>query len=193
MKPPIVTDRLAGIVAGAVLVLTGLVLIDWHTGWVFTSHPSELDTARVGEVVDSTWWPWAAAAVGLLLGLLGIRWLLTHLRRDAVGDVRLRESDPTGRVEIDLDSVADAAASRFRELAPVSTSSGSTTVLSQRRIVVVDARLETGADADAVVAAAEQCAGEVDQAFPDGTVSCRFLIDQPRRQRRRRSAQVRVD
>lgn len=193
MKPPIVTDRLAGVIAGVLLVLLGLVLIDWHTGWVLTSYPSELDTARVSDIVATSWWPWVAAAVGLLLGLLGLWWLLTHLRRDAVGDVRLRESDPTGRVEIDLDSVADAAAARFSELAPVSASSGSTTVLSQRRVVVIDARLETGADVDAVVAAAEQCAGEVDQAFPDGMVSCRFLLDQPRRQRRSRSAQVRVD
>ncbi|GAB3110033.1 hypothetical protein GCM10027055_08810 [Janibacter alkaliphilus] len=195
MKPPIVTDRLVGVVVGLLLLAGGLLLIGWYGGWLL-SYPDELGTAPVADVVGASWFPWAAAAVGIVLGLIGLWWFFAHLRRDVVGTLRLGDSGPAGRVQVELDTVADSVAARFAELAPVSSSQGSTTETARRQGVVVEARLLTGADVDLVVEAARRCTDEVEQAFPDGSVSCRFLVDEPkgqgRRPLRRSAQQVRV-
>lgn len=192
MKPPITTDRILGALVGLALVAGGLLLVDWWGGWVLTDLPQRLSTAAAIEATEQDWWPWAVGAVGLLLGLLGLWWLLAHLRRDVVGESRLGASGPTGRVRVDLDSVADATAGRFAEIAPVPSAQGSTTTQGGHQLLVVSARVESGADVDTLVSAAQQISDEVETAFPDDPVTCRVLIDEPRGQRRSRRGQVRV-
>jgi hypothetical protein len=65
------------------------------------------DTARF--VDDNAGWLWpVAAAVGLLLALIALRWLLAQLRTDRVEDIDLTEYRNRGEVHVDAAALTDA-------------------------------------------------------------------------------------
>lgn len=183
-KKVVFTDRMVVGLLGLALVAGGLALVDWRYRRVLGGWSDTLETGPVASVTDAAWWPWALAAVGVVVGLLGLAWLLAHLRTDRPGDLRLGGSSAVGLLEADLSSVAGAVAERFAELAPVSGARGTTGRDGSRALVEVRAHLEADADTASLTAAAQTCAREVAQAFPDGEASFRVLLSAPRRRRR---------
>lgn len=186
-----VTDRLVVGLVGLALVALGLLGLDWRYGWLL-DRPDTLYTGQATDVVESSWWPWAAAGGGLVLGLLGLWWLLAHLRRPGPGTRRLEGSDATGLVEADLRSVATASADRLAGLAPVVGAKGHTEVIGGRTVVVLTGQVDPHADPDSLLAAATTCADELAEAFPAERLTCRVVLDAPRRSRTGRSTRVRV-
>ena len=189
---PDALDRTGVAAAGLVLVLAGAGLLGWQQGW-FPRLGTRLETGAVVDATDTSWWPWAGAAGGLLLGLLGLAWLAAHLPRRGPGTVRLAASGTTGRLETDLRSTADAVGARFTDLAPVASVRTSTSETRGGAVVELRARLEPEADAPTVVDAVRTCRAELDAAHPDGEVGLRVRVSSPRRAGRRRTDRVRVD
>lgn len=185
------TDRLATLVVGLVLVVLGLGAIDWQTGQVL-SYRDALDTGPASTVVESAWWPWAFAGAGLLLAVVGLWWLLAHLRREGPGVLRLRSSDETGRTEADLRSVAAAAADRLATLAPVTGAKGTTKVYRSHTVVELRAHVDEAADPATLTEAVATCTADVSAAFSEDDVTCRVLLEAPRRSRTGRTQRVRV-
>ncbi|WP_134767926.1 hypothetical protein [Nocardioides sp. 1609] len=184
-------DRLAVLVVGLALVALGLLLADWQHGWVL--HLGDrVDTGPLDDVLDAAWWPWALAALGVVVGLAGLTWLLAHLRRSGPSTLRLRTSDATGRVEADLASTAAAAAQRLATLAPVTGVRGTSRTVRSRTVLELRGHVDPAADAATLTEAAEVCAADVAAAFPDDDVACRVVLDAPRRPRTGRSTRVRV-
>lgn len=175
-------DRLVTLLVGLGLVVLGLVVIDWHYGEVLT-YGDALDTTPVADLMDTTWWSWVFGAAGLVLGLLGLLWLLAHLRRHGPSTLRLRSSGPSGRVETDLRSVATASAERLGTLAPVTGVRGTTRVYGSHTVVELRGHVDTAADAASLTEAAEACAADIAVAFPDDEVTCRVVLDAPQRSR----------
>ncbi|MDT9593500.1 hypothetical protein RDV89_10515 [Nocardioides zeae] len=187
-----VVDRLLTALLGAALVALALLVLDWRFG-VVGSYADSLTTSSADSVLGTTWWPWALAAGTVVLGLLGLVWLLAHLRRPGPSDQRLDASDPTGRLTADLGSVASATASRFATLAPVTGARGTTERRGRHSVLVVHGHVDPAAAPSTLVEAAETCAAEVAGAFPDDDVRLRVLLDAPRRRRLgRRTDRVRV-
>jgi hypothetical protein len=182
-------DRIATVVAGLVVAAGGLVVLDLHYQVV---GGSRLDAGGVSDVVGSGWWPWVSAAVAVLLGLVALAWLLGHLRRAPVASFRLAASDQSGRLGVDLGSVADAMADRLTEAAPVAEVSGSVRSRRGQHVVVLRAVLDPAAEVPAVIAAAAAAETELHRAFPDEQVACRLLVQAPRSTRSRRRDVVRV-
>lgn len=186
------TDRVVSGVVGLALLALGLYLLDWRFG-VVGSYAEEVRTDAAGSVADSGWWPWAFAAAGVLLGLLGLYWLLAHLRRPGPGTLRLSGSGAHGRLEADLRSVADTLAGRLESTAPVTGARGTTRSVGSHTLLQVRAQVEPTADARELVAATEALEAEVARAFPQDQVTCRVVLDAPRRRRlARTSNRVRV-
>ncbi|TQL67909.1 hypothetical protein FB381_1797 [Nocardioides albertanoniae] len=193
MTPRVIRfDRVVTLLVAVLLVVAGLLLVDWHYRWVLTSYPAELSTDPVREVVAASWFPWAFAAAGILLGLLGLVWLLAHLRRRGPSTLRLRASDETGRVQADLRSIADAAAGRLQQMAALTGVTGTVATIRSRPVILLHGRIDPIASAASIADAAEICAREVAAAFPDQPITCRVLIDSPRRGRSRQQSQMRV-
>jgi hypothetical protein len=178
-----VLDRVVLALVGLVLLAAGLLALDWRTGTVL-DLPDRLDAGAVLDTVDSSWWPWASAGVGVVLGLLGLAWLLAHLPRRGPGRTRLAASDQSGTLEVDLRSVAGAVADRLEELGPVTGARGTTDRVRGTTVLEVRGRVEPDADTDALDQAVRTCAAEVEQAFA-GAVPLRVLLDAPRRTRPR--------
>jgi hypothetical protein len=175
------TDRLVVLVVGIALLALGLLAIDWRTGTVWNLDP-RLDLAGLRRAVDSGWWPWIAALVGVLLVLLALRWVLALLPGRGPGHVRLPGSDQRGTLELDLRAVASVAATRLQELGPLTGVRHTTAGSAAGGVLELRARLEPDADVDHVVAAIRRCTEEVDQST-SGQVALRVLVDAPRRTR----------
>lgn len=177
-----VLDRVATLVVGLALVALALAAFDWRFG-VVGSYQDTLPTGPVADVLASGWWSWVFAVVGVVLALVGLAWLLAHLRRPGPSTERLDASDETGRLEVDLRSVASAVADRFSELAPVTGASGTTEKRGRHTLVVVSAHVDPTSDAELIRSAAATCTREVADAFPDDDVRLRILVDEPRKRR----------
>lgn len=185
-------DRGASFVLGLLLVAGGLLAADWQHRFLLDGYADPVDVAPVSDVVDTGWFPWVAAVVGVVLGLLGLMWLLAHLRHSGPSTLRLSASDETGRLEADLRSVASALADRLGTLAPLAGVSGTTRTHRGRTVVELRGQVDAGADPQAITEAVEQCTSELAQAFPSDDVTCRVVLDAPRRTRVRRTDRVRV-
>lgn len=186
------TDRLVTVVLGAALLAVGLLAWEWRLDLTGRLAPS-LDLSGIDSVVDSAWWPWAWAAAGIALGLLGLVWLLAHRPRLTRGTTRLAESDPTGRLEVDRSSLASTLAERWGSLAPVTGARGRV-LPDAPEVVELTAHVEVEAEADALVHAAGQVEREVAEAFPDHAVRVRFVLQGPARQpRTRRTTDIAVE
>ncbi len=185
-------DRLATIVVGLALVAAALLAWDWRldlTGW----FQQTLRTDGADTVLDSSWWPWAWAVVGVALGVVGLLWLLAHLPRPTRGTSRIDGSDATGRLEVDVASLARTLADRWAELAPVTGVRGRTAP-DAHDLVELIGHVDVEAEADALLEGTERLETEVEQAFPDGSVRVRFLLQGPGRQpRTRRTTDIAVD
>lgn len=172
-------DRLVTLLVALGLGALAFFAFDWRYGWVL-SYPEQLSTGPVTTAVEATWFPWAFAGVAVVLGLLSLWWLASHARRPHQSTIRLRGSDTTGRLDLDLSSLATAAADRFGQLAGTDSVRGRTRTIGSHQVVEINARLDPRADGPSVAAAARTCAADVAAALPDGDATCRVLVDGPR-------------
>lgn len=172
-------DRVVTLVVAVALGALAFLAFDWRYGWVF-SYPEQLSTGPVTSAVEATWFPWVFAGVAVVLGLLALWWLASHARRPHESTVRLRGSDNTGRLDLDLASLASATADRFAQLAGADSVRGRTRSLGSHQVVEITARLDPRADGPSVAAAARTCAADVAAALPDSDATCRVLVDGPR-------------
>lgn len=185
-------DRAATLLVAILLVALGLLFVDWHYRWVLDSYPGELSTGPARETVTASWFPWVLAVAGIVMGLLGLVWLLAHLRRRGPSMLRLRASDETGRVQADLRSIADAAADRLQNMAALTGVTGTVATIRSRPVILLRGRVDPVASVASLTEAAEICAQEVAAAFPGQSISCRILVDSPRRGKGRQQSEMRV-
>lgn len=185
-------DRVIVLVVGLVLVVLGLLAVDWQYQLVLTSYADSVQTGPAEDVVTTAWWPWVLATAGVLLGLLGLWWLLAHLRREASSTTRLAASDETGRLQVDVRSVATAAAAHLGTIAPVVDPRGTVRSYGATTVVELRGHVDPAADVQALTDAVATTAGHVAAAFPDDRVECRVVLDAPQRRRRGRTTRVRV-
>ena len=193
MTPRVIRfDRVMTLLVAVLVIALCLLVVDWHYRWVLRTYPAELSTGPAREIVTSDWFPWAFAAAGVLLGLIGLAWLLAHLGRRGPSALRLDASDQTGRVQADLRSIADAAATRLENLAPLTGVTGTVLTIRSRPVILLRGHIDPAAAVAPVADAAETCARDVAAAFPDDSITCRVLIDPPRRGKGRQQSHMRV-
>ncbi|MGJ9411787.1 hypothetical protein ACHAAC_03675 [Aeromicrobium sp. CF4.19] len=173
-------DRVVTLVVGVALAAGGLALVDWQLGAVLP-WPESLDATAVSDLASAAWFAWAVAGATLLLGLLGLWWLLAHTPRPQGTQVRVESGDRTGSVRVDLSSIATAAADRFGSLAPVLETSGACRTVAGHDVVELRARVDLRADAELVHAVAARTTQEVAASLDDAEPTTRVLLDAPRR------------
>lgn len=177
----VVIDRLVTGLAGIALVAAGLALLNWRYDWI-GSWPDAIALGDLADVVSSAWWPWASAAGGIVLGLVGLAWLLSHAPRRGERTVRLSAaSDRTGAVRIDLHSVAQAVAAEFEARTSATRVKGTARRHGGTHVIELRAQLDPHATGASIEHAAARCTQDVSEAFPDGTTVCRVLLGHDRR------------
>jgi hypothetical protein len=185
-------DRVVLLVVGLLLVLLALVVVDWRHHLVLSSYADSLQTGRLEDAVDSWWFPWLFAVVGVLLGALGLRWILGHVGSRGPAVLRTSASSESGRIEVDLRSLADVAAAHLATQAPIAHARGTTRKAGLTSVVELHAHVDPAADVESLTAAAAACSDQITAAFPDDLVTCRIVLGSPQRTKPGRVDKVRV-
>lgn len=168
-------DRVVTLLIGLLLMAAGLYGLLWWQGRL-TNLPKRLHTSVLTHVTTYAWWPWAAAVGGVILVLIGLRWLAAHLPRRSLPAFRLPGSGSRGRLEIESSAVADAAA---RELGAVAgVRSVRARLVQDRGQDVLSMRGQIDADADLVALghAADAISRHVAQAAARNDLRCRIQL-----------------
>lgn len=139
-------DRAATLLLSLALLAGGGAALWWWDGRTIAGVTpiGTSDMSVVADTVETSWFPWAAAVVGVLLALVGLRWIVAHLTPATVKRLRLGGTDKTGRLEVVADKVVAAAAEALTATLGVRSASGS--VLRDRGQMV--ARLKVTAEPD---------------------------------------------
>lgn len=152
-------DRMAVVVTGLLLIALGALGFVWRMDvWSALKQPS--DTSGLGDVLNSDWWPWAVTGAGLLLILVGLRWLWAHLPGRSVGDLNLPGTGEHGRLRFSAKAAASTAADILADLPAVRSTKG--TVLRDRGQLVVDLKATVDPDVNL-----EELAESADQIVAD--------------------------
>jgi hypothetical protein len=126
-----------GLITGSTLIVAWLVRL--------TDPGDEIETDPVLALSEQAWWPWALAVLGVVLVLLGARWLLAQAPRSVATDVRLPGSGHDGRFTAALGPVLQTAADSLERhpfIAKVSTSKRDR---SERVEIVLDGTMHADA------------------------------------------------
>ncbi len=181
-RAPFKTDRFATIVVAVLLIVLGLVLLDWRYHLVLHGYPHAVSLGSLPSWAASGWWPWAFALATVVLGLVGLWWLVAHARRDTATSVKMPQSTQHGTITLDTSSLADAVAQSLQKAGPFASVKGT-------------AKLDQYADGPSVTQAIQSMREQLKSAFPDQGVTARVLLTQARSARSARpsSKSVRVD
>ncbi len=156
----VTVDRVVTGLVGLVLIGAGVLAIVWRYDW-WNQLGRRSNMAWISARFDEDWWPWAVAGAGLLLLLLGLRWLWSHLTSGAVGELDLPDAGPTGTGRFNAKAVVSTAADVLAETPGVRSAKGS--VRRDRGQLVVDIRasIDPTADLHAVAEAADRVIDEL--------------------------------
>lgn len=141
-------DRIATLVLSLLLLVGGLAGLWWWSGRSIsgTTLPDTSSTSAASDALGTSWVAWAVAVGGVVVALVGLRWILAHLRRNTVSRLRLSGSGPDGRNEALAGKALGAAADAYATTDGVRSARG--TVVKDRGQLVarVDATIEPEAD-----------------------------------------------
>lgn len=152
-------DRVAAFVVGLVLVALGVAMVLWWGGWLaslWPQAPQELTLQTATDAFAAPWWPGAVLAAGIVLGLLGLWWLLAHRTHSGTGPVRLEGSGRSGGLLLDGSAAASAAADVLVDTPGVRGARGKLVRDRGRLVVVLTATVDATADLGRVVEGAEE-------------------------------------
>lgn len=179
-RAPFKTDRFATIVVAILLIVVGLALIDWRYQLVVDGYPQQISLGSLPSWAASSWWPWVFALATVLLGLIGLMWLLAHTRRTTVKAVKMPQSDVHGTITLDTASLADAVANSLQDAGPFTSVKATMTELKGANTLQLTAQLDEYADGSSVDEAVHVLHSQLQSAFPDQGVSARVLLTEPR-------------
>ena len=117
-------DRVAALVLGLLLLAVGAAMVIWATHLI-DGTPVYLTAPGLVFAADTAWWPWAVTGAGVVLVLIGLRWLAAHRPARRAGDLTLADSNLSeGCLSANLSSLADAAAAELRQRPAIQSASG---------------------------------------------------------------------
>lgn len=134
--------------------------------------PDRVDLAAVQQLLDRSWWPWAALGAGILLVLLGFGALLLHLPRTGPPTLRLPGSGPHGRLEVDAGQLADGAAALLTDVPGVRRSAGRITRDRAGLVTRLRVTLDPRTDLDALAEASDRAAAALQELTGRSDLRC---------------------
>ncbi|WP_193043825.1 Asp23/Gls24 family envelope stress response protein [Mycolicibacterium baixiangningiae] len=143
-------DRFAALVFGLAAIVLGAGMLMWATDWI-PGTPEYVTAPGLVTAAGTAWWPWAVGAVGIVLILLALRWLLIHTPKARVKAVPLTSGQAGGRVSADLGAVAHAAAQILEQHPGVESAKGKAVIDRGVRTVDLTVTARSPLDLDALL------------------------------------------
>ncbi|MBC3760108.1 hypothetical protein H7K62_00210 [Quadrisphaera sp. RL12-1S] len=147
-------DRLAVFVLGLVLLAGGALVGAWaldllpQLGVPASAVPQKISTAGATDLTGASWWAYATAAAAVVLGLLGLWWLLAHIPHRGADPVRLPGSSAAGTLVLDGDAAVAVAAQVISEVPGVRSASGK--MVSERGQLIAELDVVADPEVDLV-------------------------------------------
>lgn len=168
-------DRTVTVVLGLALVVLGVAAALWWLG-TFPGWPTQLKTDQAQAWTTQPWWPWAVGVAGVVLILLGLRWLASHVPHRGVSHLKLSGSSRQGRLDAAVGPIAGAAADAFALTPGVRAAHGTIEQDRGQLVAKVRATIEQQADLGAIAAAADQVSGDLRQVMQRDDVVCQVTL-----------------
>ena len=176
MKSSVIAlDRTMALLVGVLLVVVGVVAVLWWAGAV-AALPDAVSLAWLTRATEQAWWPWMLALAGLLLVLVGLRYLFSHLPDRGVHRIVLPGSASSGRLHADVRSVAGAAAGALEDTVGVRSANGTIQRDRGQLVARLRATIEQEADLTAVAAAADRVSAELRSVLGRDDLRCRVQL-----------------
>ncbi len=133
-------------------------------------------------LTEQAWVPWAAAALGVVLALAGLRWLLAQLpRRSSPGQVSLGGDSRHGSTRLDASTVADAVEADVQGYAGVRSAHAAISGDRTEPTLTLSLVLDPGSDVRALQERIRDHAqARLARALGAGSVSTRLLVSMGR-------------
>ncbi len=163
-------DRFATLIVASVLIAGGALGVWWWTGE--SSLADRSDTAPLQDFVMMAWWPWASAVVGVLLILIGLRWMAAHLSRTKVTRLNLTGSGAGGMLGVDASKVANAAADTFADTLGVRSAKGRVNRDRGQIVAQIDATIEPEADLSTIAEQADLVSAQLAHVLGRNDLRC---------------------
>lgn len=163
-------DKFATLIFALVLIAGGLLGVWWWTG--DSSLPARSDTTAVQDLVATDWWPWASATVGVVLILIGVRWVAAHVSTTKVRQLNLTGSGAAGKLGVDGSKVAGAAADAFADTLGVRSAKGRVNRDRGQIVAEINATIEPEADLAQVAEQADLVSAQLAHVLGRGDLRC---------------------
>ncbi|WP_203790793.1 hypothetical protein [Paractinoplanes rishiriensis] len=177
-------DRVLAVLLGLILLLAGIGLAAWYNGTLrhlFPQFPKTLSTDGAGDVIDTSWWPWAIGGAGALATLLGLWWLIAHLPRRGVGLLVLPGSGKAGRLHVDPSGPTATAADVLADTPGIRTAHGKVQRDRGQLVVSLTATMDPRADLTEVIAATDAVATDLNAVLGRDDARARVVLSVARR------------
>lgn len=169
-------NRVATLLVGLLLIALGLAGILWWLG-IFEGWPQELRVDRALELTQEAWWGWAVGAAGLLLILLGLRWLAAHLPSRRASTIRLPGSTAAGRLDAKVRPIGAAAGEAFARTPGVRSANGTIQLDRGQLVAKVRGTIDPQADLTEIAEAADRVSADLRQVTQrDDLVVCQVTL-----------------
>jgi len=180
-------DRFLALLLGLVLIALGAAVGAWGLGQltrVWASAPEQTSTAgATSTVLEASWWPGAAAAGAVVLGLLGLWWLVAHVPRRSTGPLRLSGSDRSGTLLVDGSSAAQTAAEVLAETPGVRSASGRVVSDRGQLLAEISVTAEPSVDLAELAEAVERTTADLNTVLGRSDLRGRVAVRIARRER----------
>lgn len=177
----VAVDRVVVLLLGLVLVALGAGAVAWQLD-LGPKLPGTLAAPWLADLPEQAWWPWALGLAAVLLVLIALRWIGAHAPSRKLATHPLPGSSPDGRLRIDLDALASAAADRLAEAPSVRSAKGHALGGKASGALEVTATVDSRAGLGHVRAAIAEVGHELAMAT-DGTVPARYRLKVARPER----------
>ncbi len=179
-------DRLLTILFGTTLFVTGIGAAAWYNGGLrrlWPQFPKQVSTQKTSDLLNTGWWPWASGAVGALLVLLGLWWLIAHLPRRGVSTLALPGSSRAGRLRIDPSGPATTAADVLADAPGIRTAHSKVLRDRGELVVALTATIDPRAELSDVITAADTIAADLRTVLGRDDAHARIRLSVARRGR----------
>lgn len=168
-------DRIATFVVAVALIVVGLLAAIWALDrWL--PLPSQLSTVPATRIMESGWWPFAVGLLGIVLALLGLRWLWAHVATSGVREVNLPGTGKEGHLSLDVKAAASAAADAFADTPGVRHASGKAVRQRGQLVVDLNATIDSDADLTEIAGSADRVSAELAQVLERPDIYCRVRV-----------------
>ena len=169
-------DRVVTLLIGLLLIAVGLAGILWWLGDFLGWSQQPLQVDRALELTEEAWWGWAVGAAGILLILLGLRWLAAHVPDRRVSNLKLPGSTAQGRLDAKVRPIAGAAAEAFALTPGVRTARGTIQRDRGQLVAKLRATIEQQADLTTIADAADRVSAELRQVTQRDDLVCQVNL-----------------